>query len=334
MYNKQNKTNSLVEAGLIVALMIVLIMLNLYFPIFTVFGSFILPIPIAVLYMRQDYKITIWAILVTGVITMLINNPITALTTTISFGIMGFLLGYCIKKEKSIFITIVILATGFLLSNIMIFFIYFSFIDKRGIIGYINENINIIKESMELTKEFYSKAGVSEDKLQQIDQVFGSLNLDSMLKMLPAALIIIAFLAAFLNYAVTKKVLMKLGYKNVKSLPSISKIYVNVRLVTIVAIGLLIGAVLKRKTIGLGDYFFITASYLLIILLLIDGISTFIYYMRNKFKISKGILIFIFLMTLGPLYIIYFYLGLADIMLDFRKLDPFRQYKNNKSGEL
>ncbi|MCS4454021.1 DUF2232 domain-containing protein [Clostridium botulinum] len=70
------------------------------------------------------------------------------------------------------------------------------------------------------------------------------------------------------------------------------------------------------------------------ILLLIDGISTFIYYMRNKFKISKGILIFIFLITLGPLYIIYFYLGLADIMLDFRKLDPFRQYKNNKSGEL
>ncbi len=307
MYNKQNKTNSLVEAGLIVALMIVLIMLNLYFPIFTVFGSFILPIPIAVLYMRQDYKITIWAILVTGVITMLINNPITALTTTISFGIMGFLLGYCIKKEKSIFITIVILAAGFLLSNIMIFFIYFSFIDKRGISGYINENINIIKESMELTKEFYSKAGVPEDKLQQIDQVFGSLNLDSMLKMLPVALIISAFLSAFLNYAVTKKVLMKLGYKNVKSLPSISKIYVNVRLVTIVAIGLLIGAVLKRKTIGLGDYFFITASYLLIILLLIDGISTFIYYMRNKFKISKGILIFIFLMTLVLIYYLFLF---------------------------
>ncbi len=292
MYNRRNNTNSLVEAGLIVALMIVLIMLNLYFPVFTVFGSFILPIPIAVLYLRQDYKTTLWAILVTGVITTLINNPITALTTTISFGIMGFLLGYCIKKEKSIFITIIILATGFLLSNIMIFLIYFSFIDKRGIIGYINENINIIKESMELTKEFYSKAGVPKDKLQQIDQVFGSLNLDSMLKMLPVALIMNAFLAAFLNYAVTKKVLMKLGYKNVKSLPSISKIYINVRLVTIVAIGLLIGAVLKRKTIGLGDYFFITSSYLLIILLLIDGISTFIYYMRNKFKISKGVLIF------------------------------------------
>lgn len=77
------------------------------------------------------------------------------------------------KKEKAIFITIIILAAGFLLSNIMTFLIYFSFIDRRGIIGYINENINIIKESMELTKEIYSKAGVSKDKLQQIDQVFG-----------------------------------------------------------------------------------------------------------------------------------------------------------------
>ncbi|MCS4454022.1 YybS family protein [Clostridium botulinum] len=159
------------------------------------------------------------------------------------------------KKRKSYLYNNYYISSWFLLSNIMTFLIYFSFIDRRGIIGYINENINIIKESMELTKEIYSKAGVSKDKLQQIDQVFGFLNLDSMLKMLPVALIINAFLAAFLNYAVTKKILMKLGYKNVKSLPSISKIYINVRLVTIVAIGLLIGAVLKRKAIGLGDYF-------------------------------------------------------------------------------
>ncbi len=40
MYNRQNKTNSLVEAGLIVSLMIVLIMLNLYFPIFSIFITF------------------------------------------------------------------------------------------------------------------------------------------------------------------------------------------------------------------------------------------------------------------------------------------------------
>ncbi len=100
MYNRQNKTNSLVEAGLIVSLMIVLIMLNLYFPIFSIFITFLLPIPIAVLYLRQDYKITLWAILVTGVITAMINNPITAVIITISFGTIGFLLGYCIKKTK------------------------------------------------------------------------------------------------------------------------------------------------------------------------------------------------------------------------------------------
>ena len=113
MYNRQNKTNSLVEAGLIVSLMIILIMLNLYFPIFSIFITFLLPIPIAVLYLRQDYKITLWAILVTGVITAMINNPITAVIITISFGTIGFLLGYCIKKQKSIFMTIMILAAGF-----------------------------------------------------------------------------------------------------------------------------------------------------------------------------------------------------------------------------
>ncbi|WP_434297998.1 YybS family protein [Clostridium sporogenes] len=335
MYNRQNKTNSLVEAGLIVSLMIVLIMLNLYFPIFSIFITFLLPIPIAVLYLRQDYKITLWAILVTGVITAMLNNPITAVIITISFGTIGFLLGYCIKKQKSIFMTIMILAAGFLLSNIMIILIQILFVNKNGIMNFINKNISMIKDTMESAKDFYSQAGVPKEQLQQMEQKLNLLQPDLILKMIPGALITISFVLAFLNYAITRTVLIKLGYKNVKPLPHISKIYVNVRIVTIVAIGLLIGVILKRKGIEVGDYFFMTSSNLLFTMLLIDGVSVFIYYMKNKFNISKGILIFIlFITVLGSLNIIYIYLGLMDIMLDFRKLDPFRQYRNNKSGEL
>lgn len=335
MYNRQHKTNSLVEAGLIVSLMIVLIMFNLYFPILSIFITFLLPIPIAVLYLRRDYKITLWAILVTGVITAMINNPITAVIITISFGTIGFLLGYCIKKQKSIFTTIMILAIGLFISKILIILIQILLINKNGIMEFFNNNMDMIKKSIESTKEFYAKAGVSKQQLQQIDQVFDMLKPEYILTILPATLIMMAFIGSILNYAITRKVLMKLGYKNIEPLPHISKVYVNVRVVTIVAIGLLIGVILKRKSIGLGDYFLISSQYLFKVLLLIDGISTFIYYMRNKFKISKGVLIFILFMTvLGPLSIIYFYLGLMDVMLDFRKLDSFRNYKDNKSGEL
>lgn len=331
MYNRQNKTKSLVEAGLIVSLMIVLIMLNLQLPILAIFISFLLPIPIAVLYLRQDYKTTLWAILVTGVITTLINDPITAVTTTISFGIIGFLLGYCIKNKKSIFITIIILAVGFLAATIIKFLIYFMFIDKRGIIAVINETTKVMKQSI----EFYSNMGVPKEQLQQMEKTLDFFKPESILKVIPATLIITAFLSAFLNYAVTKKVLEKLGYKDMKSLPSISKIYVNVRLVTIVAIGLLIGAILRRKGITVGDYFFDSSQYMLMTLLLIDGISSAIYYMKNKYKVSKGILIFIlFISIFSALGIIYIYLGLMDIIFDFRRLDHFREYKDNKSGEL
>ena len=331
MYNRQNKTNSLIEAGLIVSLMIVLIMANLYLPILAIFISFLLPIPITVLYLRQDYKITLWAIIVTGVITSMIQDPITAVTTTISFGTMGFLLGYCIEKQKSIFITIVILAFGFLLSRIIQISIYFMFIDNRGIVKIMNESKKIMQQSI----EFYSNIGIPKEQIQQMEQTLAYFKPDLILKMLPSILIMSSFLSAVLNYFVSKKVLMKLGYKNIKPLPHISKIHVNVRLVTIVAIGLLIGAILKRKGIELGDYFFITSDNLIKILFLINGISTAIYYMRNKFKISKGILIFILLMTSSPIFsLIYIYLGLIDIMFDFRKLDSFRGYNDNKSGEL
>ncbi|HDK7176849.1 TPA: YybS family protein [Clostridium botulinum] len=335
MYNKQNKTNSLVEAGLIVSLMVILIMFSLYLPVVGIFATFLLPIPIAVLYLRRDYKITLWAILVTGLITAMIRNPITAAIITISFGTIGFLLGYCIKKQKSIFMTIMILAAGFLLSNIMIILIQILFVNKTGIMNFMNKNISMIKDTMESAKDFYSQAGVPKEQLQQMEQQLNLLQPDSILKKIPGALIAASFVLAFLNYAIARAVLIKLGYKNVKPLPHISKIHVNVRIVTIVAIGLLIGVILKRKGIELGDYFLINSEDIFKTLLLIDGISSFIYYMKNKFNISKGILIFIlFITVLGPLSIIYFYLGLMDIMLDFRKLDPFRQYRNNKSGEL
>lgn len=335
MYNRQNKTKSLVEAGIIVALMIVLIMLNFYVPIFSIFGSFVLPIPIAVLYLRQDYKTTLWAILVTGIITSFINNPITGVTVTISFGIIGFLLGYCIKKQKRVSVTILFLALGFLVSTIINYSIYFAFIDKRGIIGFINENIKIMKESMEISKQIYSKAGVPQEKLQLMDEAFSFLKPEFMLNMLPAALIVSSFISAFLNYLVTRKVLIKLGYKDIKPLQTLSNIHVNVRIATIAAVGLLIGTILNRKGIPAGNYFLMSSQFILKTLLLIDGISVAIYYLRNKYKVSKGLVIFIlFITVLSVLNFFYIYLGLMDVMLDFRKIDPFREYNKNKNGGL
>ncbi len=335
MYNRQNKTSSLVEAGLIVSLMVVLIMFSLYLPVIGIFTTFLLPIPIAVLYLRQDYKITLLSILVTGIITTMIKDPITAVIITISFGTIGFLLGYCIKSKKSIFITIAIIALGLLISNIIVFLIQILFVDKAGIMNFINKNISMMKDTMESAKDFYTQVGVPKQQLQQMEQKINLLQPDLILKMIPGALILNSIVFAFLNYAITRTILIKLGYKNVKPLPHVSKIYVNVRIVTIVAIGLLIGVILKRNNLVLGDYFFMTSSNLLFTMLLIDGLSVFVYYMRDKFNISKGILIFILLMTvLGPLSIIYFYLGLMDVMLDLRKLDSFRKYDNNKSGEV
>ncbi len=292
MYNRQIKTSSLVEAGLIVSLMIVLIMFSLYLPVIGILTTFLLPIPIAVLYLRQDYKITLLSIIVTGIITTMMQDPLTAVIITISFGIIGFLLGYCIKNKKSIFTTIIIIALGFLISIIIVFLIQILFIDKNTIMNIINKNISMMKESMELVKEFYSQAGVPKEQLQQMEQKFNLLQPDFILKMIPGALIISSFMSAFLNYGITRTVLIKLGYKNIKPLPHISKIYINVRIVTIVAIGLLIGVILKRNNLVLGDYFYMTSSNLLFIILLIDGLSVFVYYMKNKFNISKGILIF------------------------------------------
>ncbi|WP_050606312.1 YybS family protein [Clostridium niameyense] len=334
MYNRQGKTKSLVEAGLTVALMVVLVLANLYIPVFGTIVSFILPIPITVLYLRQDCKNTILSIVCTGVIVSLLNNPLIGISTTISFGIMGIVLGYCIKKDKSFLTTIIYLAIGFLISTIIKFSMYFLFVDRRGIIAFINDYIKVLNETMDMYKQIYTKAGVPQEKIQYLEKSMAIFKPEYIVKFIPGVLIVASFISGFLNYIITKAILNKLGYKNIKSPIPFSKIYINVRLAAILSIILLIGILLNRKNLSIGDYLMVSSQIILQILFIIDGLSVAIYYLRNKFNISKGLLFVIILFTMfSNLSIIYIFIGLLDIVMDFRKLDPYR-LNNNKNGGL
>ncbi|SQC01733.1 Predicted membrane protein [Clostridium tetanomorphum] len=58
----------------------------------------------------------------------------------------------------------------------------------------------------------------------------------------------------------------------------------------------------------------------------IDGLSVALYYLKDRYKMSKGVItLIIFLTMFSQLSIVYFILGLADLIIDFRKLDPNRK---------
>lgn len=327
MENRAYNTKAIIEAGLITALIVVIMLINVYVPIFSLLGTFILPIPITLLYIRHNYKVTLGALIISAILIAMLYDPLSSLTSSILFGITGMTLGYCIKHDKNVNFTIVVLAIALSIGTVIDMSIYVTLIDKRGVVAFINDNIKTIKDSVNMAKNIYGKAGVSSEQFAPIEKMFGVLNENFVLKLIPAAIIITSFISAYLNYVITKAIFKKLRY-NIKEVTPFSELYINNRIGSLVILVMIIGLLLSRNKISIGEYFFISAQFILQFILIIDGLSLADYYLKNKFNILRNLRVIILIFTaFSQLSVIYVFVALADMILDFRKLDPYRRPK-------
>ncbi|WML36417.1 YybS family protein [Clostridium sp. OS1-26] len=325
MHNRIYNTKAVIEAGLITALIVVIMLITVYVPIFSMFGMFVLPIPVTVLYIRHNYKVTLGAVVISAILIAMLYNPISALTSSILFGITGITFGYCIRNDKKLSTTILLLALASAAGIIINFSIYVNLLDKRGMAGFISDNIRIMKESLNLSKELYGKMGVSSEQFAAIEKSFELFTPDFILKLIPAIVILMSFFSAYINYLLTSSILKRLRY-NMKPMVHFSQIYINTRIGTLVGVTLLIGLLLGRSKVQGAEYVVSSAEYLLQFIFLIDGVSVASYYLRNRFNISKPITALILFFTIfSQIAVIYVYAGLADMLFDFRKLDPYRR---------
>lgn len=324
MQNRSYNTHAIVEAGLITAIIVVIMLFSVYVPIFSMLGTFILPIPVTVLYIRQNWKVTLTAVFVSGIIIAMSYDPISALTATVLFGSTGITLGYCIRHAKKFSFTIILLATASAAATLLDLVVYVNLIDKKGLMGFINENIKIINGSMDTVNSMYLKMGINQTQLAQLKQTFAIFTPDFILKLIPAMLIVASFFSAYFNYIITKAILKKLRYE-MKEEVAFTKIYINNRIGTFLVVLVIIGILLNRYNMSSGGYVFNSSTIVLQIALLTDGVSLAAYYLRNKFRLPKAFTIILIIVTVfsqaSNLLVI---AGLIDMVLDFRRLDPFR----------
>ena len=69
MENKNYSTKAIVEAALISVIISVIMILTGYLPMLSFIGTLILPIPVAILYIRYNNKVTLTAIFVSLILT-------------------------------------------------------------------------------------------------------------------------------------------------------------------------------------------------------------------------------------------------------------------------
>lgn len=329
MDNSIYKTKSIVEAGIISAIIIVLMLITSYMPFIPFIGTMILPLPVAILYVRHDLKITILAILVSTIIIALAFNPVQALLSVISFSLVGLVLGYGIRKDKDSTITVLLLTVAIIVSNGLSIVITAALIQKTTVYSLLVSSINMLNDALKQTIDIYKGMGIPQQQLDQFQAIIKLFTPELFINMLAASLIIGAFLTSIINYTVAKAVLKRLGY-NLKKFRAFTELYINSLAGALIILPIPLGVYLQAKKMPIGAPILTSGQLIMQYVFVVIGISVVAYFLLNKYKLTKGIvaLIIIAAFTNSLFATIFIYIGLADMIFDFRKINPDRILKN------
>lgn len=94
-----HKTSAMVEAGILAAVAIVMALISMYVPVLGAFVNFVWPLPIVICGCRHGLKWSIMTLLVATVIIAMIISPINAFFLAAIFGLLGLILGECMRRH-------------------------------------------------------------------------------------------------------------------------------------------------------------------------------------------------------------------------------------------
>lgn len=315
---KEIKSKSLVEAGLMSGIVFILMMLTIL-PVFDLIGSFIIPIPIALLYLRYGNKIAWASTVVSGILAGIFYNPFLAVQAIIVYGIMGVILGYCIDNNKSSVKTVVYLMIANGIGSLVQFTLSIVIFSKISLKDYLYQIVDMFHEIANVMPQTVTGA----EGVNPVIEFYKSIDIDFLIMILPVIFIMQVTISAVLNFIVTKSIMRKLGYKNIQDLPKFSNWYLDNKVGAGIVLLICIGTIAKVKSLAYGDTIFFTAYYIFIVAFTIQGLALVSYFLKNKLKLSNILIIFISIMIItSPLIIYLFGVGLADLIMDVRGIDP------------
>lgn len=322
------KNKWIVEASFMAAITFILIMLTAT-PMFDIIGSFIVPIPITVLYLRHGKKAAWLSVIVAGVLGALFYTPLIILNVAIVYGPIGVVLGYCIKKEKTAVKTIVALGLVNCVGNIVNYIIIFTGLTGMNLTEYLQGIVDIFHQAANMSAGMAQASAVT----QQIVEFYKSINVEFILMILPIGFIMGIILSSFLNFIIARGILRRLGFK-VKSLPPFSTWYLDNRISGILIILFCLSYIMKVNNVLYSGTFFITMVYLLMFIFMIQSLSVIAYFLKNKLKLSNALVFFTeIIIIISPVSLYILAIGIGDLIMDIRGVDP-NSLKNFIKGKI
>ncbi|MDN5345293.1 MAG: hypothetical protein PWQ18_1407 [Clostridia bacterium] len=201
---------ALAEGALMAALTVVLVLAGYFIPLFQFLTNIIWTVPIVVLIVRQDLRLGVMATFVSGLVIALFTGPVNAALLFSQFAALGLMYGYLFKIKARPGPTLMLGAAVALLSLLFSLFLTAK-LTRLPWGGLFQE----LEATFNYTLEFYRRTGILERMGQQgmtPEQIQAALTsmIDLSKLLLPGILISAALMAAFVNYLVAQRILLRL----------------------------------------------------------------------------------------------------------------------------
>ncbi|MGI6575065.1 MAG: YybS family protein [bacterium] len=311
----QEKTRSLVEAAVLAALTVILLLPTIYLPLLGMLTLFVWPVPITILGVRHGFRLSLLAMITAGFIAGILTHPITAGTMVIWLGFLGLALGYCFHKRYGAFKCLAIGSMTVLASTLLLFLISLLVFGVNPFTQW----QNIFTESSAGVLEFYRSIGVAESQLAEMEAIYGEM-IERFRYLLPATLLMGSVFTAFLNFSVASMVMKKLK-QPVADLPPFTLWRFPRNLVWgyVVGIAFLFGGIYYDVSLLLeiGENIQLIFSFIFGL----AGLAV-VQYLLQRYGVPKFFrAIAAFFILINPLFFqLAAFLGILDIFFDFRKL--------------
>lgn len=259
-------TRSVVESGILTALMIVFAMIGLSVPMLGFFGSILVPMTIAVVGVRHGFRWSVLSVVSAVIAIAFLLGPLTALIEGGVFGVIGILIGYGLRKQWSVSRLLIFPAIVLMLAVVVQFWAsaWVMNLDPAQMWTSLGEQLE------ETMRDMYVNQGLSEE---QIGVAMDSLQdqLSIMKKVLVAGLFCSGIAISYIINYLTRLVLGRIGTYEIPEIPTIQGWRIPDWALHIFLVGLI--SYFVKQYVPFLEYIGYNLMYLGGIMLFIRGIS-------------------------------------------------------------
>ncbi len=307
------KIKSMTESGLLAAITVITALIGVYVPLLGTIAILLWPLPILVLEVRHGMKWALMSVLTAGIIMSILIEPMAAIRMVIGFAPPAIALGYGFRNQlpaaKNLMLSLVSAIISMLIAMAMLFYV--------TEINPFDMQVDMLKESFDITLSAYETMGMTPEQIaeskQQFDMAFNMIAL-----LMPLVIICSGLITTWINFAIGTRVLRRLGYE-VSSLPDFDDWHLPKVILYLFAfslIGLYWGS---TRQIDLLYQVSLNVNIMATFAGFIQGIAIISSVLRQRVSRWVFWLIAIFVFLNGFMAQIVAFVGLFDMLFDYRK---------------